>query len=70
MYDGFELTTTATDNEFVKTHWIEATNGDNENVAKYNLGSASTISIDGLSSNTAYNITTKYKVIIYQYFVI
>ena len=62
LYDGFNLETQGTDNEFVKTHWIEATSGDVEEVEKYNPGNVGTISIKGLSSNTVYNITTKYKV--------
>ena len=63
LFNGFDLKTEGTDNRFVRKHWIEATSGETEKVAKNNAGNVNTISISGLESNTAYNLTTKFKVI-------
>lgn len=60
------METASAENKFVKTHWIEATKKDNKDeviVAKTNSGDAAVISINGLNSNTAYNLNTKYKVL-------
>ena len=63
LFNGFDLKTEGTDNKFVKKHWIEAMSGETEIVAKNNAGNVDIISISGLTENTAYNLTTKFKVI-------
>jgi len=65
LYDGFKIGTESADNSFVKKHWVEATiyGKDDIKTSKNNPGDSDTVFIHELTANTAYNITTKYKVL-------
>jgi len=63
-YDSCQVATSSSSNDFVTAHYVVAKSPGNPDVVdKHNPVNEAELSITGLDMNTAYDVTTKYKVL-------